>query len=108
MPSSVRVGSRPPSRSLIFSNSSGVRPCSRIISGVTAIGMIAEVVIGKSSLSHLGELFACRFVQRFVEKKKREGWVERTLLSAAFDVDLENLENRNQLKNQDQPQDQRR
>src|ERR1017187_6455961 len=47
MPSSVRVGSRPPSKRLIFSNSSGVRPCSRIISGVMAA--IAEVVMsGKS------------------------------------------------------------
>src|SRR5271169_2293927 len=34
MPSSVMVGSRPPRSCLIFSYSSGVRPCSRIISGV--------------------------------------------------------------------------
>src|SRR5246500_5508315 len=46
MPSSVRVGSRPPSSCLIFSYSSGVRPCSRIISGVMAVTLIAEVVIG--------------------------------------------------------------
>src|SRR6266705_1463887 len=54
MPSSVRVGSRPPSSCLIFSYSSGVRPCSRIISGVTA--GIAEVVItGKLYCRTLGE-----------------------------------------------------
>src|SRR5580698_6068045 len=58
MPSSVRVGSRPPSSCLIFSNSSGVRPCSRIISGVMAVRLIAEVVIGESLLSHLHQLFA--------------------------------------------------
>ena len=33
MPSSVRVGSRPPSSCLIFSYSSGVRPCSRMTRG---------------------------------------------------------------------------
>src|SRR5271166_3334038 len=60
MPSSVRVGSRPPSSCLIFSNSSGVRPCSRIISGVTVA--IAEVVIRESLLSHLHQVFACGFV----------------------------------------------
>src|SRR5580692_3294096 len=36
MPSSVMVGSRPPRSCLIFSYSSGVRPCSRTISGVMA------------------------------------------------------------------------
>src|SRR5208283_1122146 len=77
MPSSVRVGSRPPRSCLIFSNSSGVRPCSRIISGVMAIGTIAEVVIRESLLSHLHQLFACGIV-----------CVERTLLSAAFDANL--------------------
>src|SRR6266849_848583 len=63
MPSSVRVGSRPPSSCLIFSNSSGVRPCSRIISGVMAVTLIAEVVIGESLLSHLHQFFACGFVR---------------------------------------------
>src|SRR5882757_10130337 len=54
MPSSVRVGSRPPRSSLIFSYSSGVRPCSRIISGVT--DGIAEVVMtGKFYCRILGE-----------------------------------------------------
>src|SRR5579872_2732651 len=33
MPSSVMVGSRPPRSCLIFSYSSGVRPCCRIVSG---------------------------------------------------------------------------
>src|SRR6266852_741317 len=61
MPSSVRVGSRPPSNCLIFSNSSGVRPCSRIISGVMAT-LIAEVVIRESLLSHLHQFFACEFL----------------------------------------------
>src|SRR6266852_306300 len=56
MPSSVRVGSRPPSSCLIFSYSSGVRPCSRIISGVTA--GIAEVVI-------TGKLY-CRTFEEFL------------------------------------------
>src|SRR5580700_6026499 len=36
IPSSVMVGSRPPRSCLIFSYSSGVRPCSRTISGVMA------------------------------------------------------------------------
>src|SRR5271165_5338162 len=62
MPSSVRVGSRPPRSCLIFSNFSGVRPCSRISSGVMAIGTIAEVVIRESLLSHLHQLFACEFL----------------------------------------------
>src|SRR3977135_688794 len=56
MPSSVRVGSRPPSSALIFSYSSGVRPCSRIISGVT--DGIAEVVItGKFYCRIFGRVF---------------------------------------------------
>src|SRR5579885_2993607 len=36
MPSSVMVGSRPPRSCLIFSYSSGVRPCCRIVSGEKA------------------------------------------------------------------------
>src|SRR5208282_1866362 len=56
MPSSVRVGSRPPSRCLIFSNSSGVRPCSRIISGVMAA--IAEVVMSGKSYCRISTNFS--------------------------------------------------
>src|SRR5437867_8803018 len=51
MPSSVRVGSRPPSSCLIFSYSSGVRPCSRMRSGV--MESIRDVVIWEVLLSHL-------------------------------------------------------
>src|SRR5436190_21912897 len=52
MPSSVRVGSRPPSSCLIFSYSSGVRPCSRMSSGV--IREICAVVMLEAEilLSH--------------------------------------------------------
>src|ERR1700726_4727681 len=82
MPSSVRVGSRPPSSCLIFSNSSGVRPCSRIISGVIAT-LIAEVVIRESLLSHLHQFFACGFLPS-------PG--ERALLSAALDVEFPRVE----------------
>src|SRR5580658_3939562 len=92
MPSSVRVGSRPPSSCLIFSNSSGVRPCSRIVSGVTA--GIAEVVIGEALLSHLHRLFACGFC------------AGRTLLFAAFDI-APDARNQEQQQNQDQRQDQK-
>src|SRR6266446_2894393 len=80
MPSSVRVGSRPPSSCLILLNSSGVRPCSRIISGVMAIGVIAEVVIGN---------LYCRISTNFSHANSYQVYVERTLLSAAFDVDPE-------------------
>src|SRR5580693_5373484 len=45
MPSSVMVGSRPPSSCLTFSYSSGVSPCSRTSSGVMA--GVAAVVMGK-------------------------------------------------------------
>src|SRR5437764_6057970 len=44
MPSSVSVGSRPPSSCLIFSNSSDVRPCSWMSSGVRA--RVADKFIG--------------------------------------------------------------
>src|SRR5260370_9904664 len=82
MPSSVRVGSRPPSSCLIFSNSSGVRPCSRIISGVIAT-LIAEVVIGN---------LYCRISTNFSHVDSYQVCVERTLLSAAFDVEFPTLE----------------
>src|SRR5271170_3615007 len=58
MPSSVMVGSRPPRSCLIFSYSSGVRPCSRTISGVMA--RVEAVVIGK---------YYCRILGR--------GWVDK-------------------------------
>src|SRR4051812_9996119 len=45
IPSSVRVGSRPPSSFTIFSYSSGVSPCSRMTCGVIAGG--AAALIGK-------------------------------------------------------------
>src|SRR6202035_3278111 len=45
MPNSVIVGSRPPRRAFTFSYSSGVRPCSRTISGV--IARVEAVVMGK-------------------------------------------------------------
>src|SRR2546429_2135443 len=77
MPSSVRVGSRPPSSCLIFSNSSGVRPCSRIISGVMAIGVIAEVVIGN---------LYCRISTNFSHANSYQVCVERAPSPAAFDV----------------------
>src|SRR5579862_3423214 len=48
MPSSVSVGSRPPSSCLIFSYSSGVIPCSRTTSGVMTA--VAAVVIWGSSI----------------------------------------------------------
>src|SRR6476660_5330035 len=48
MPSSVRVGSRPPSSCLIFSYSSGVRPCCRIVSGDKA--GVKEVSVGGASI----------------------------------------------------------
>src|SRR5271166_306241 len=101
MPSSVRVGSRPLSNSLIFSNSSGVRPCSRIISGVMAMGLIAELVIGESSLSHLAELFACGIVTTFLKKKAPR--VERTLLSAAVDLDRVEFTTSDQLESKSPP-----
>src|ERR1017187_3837345 len=56
MPRSVAVGSRPPSSCLIFSNSSGVSPCSRIISGVMA-EIAAVVMMGK---------FYCRILNEFL------------------------------------------
>src|SRR5579863_7034663 len=52
MPNSVMVGSRPPSSCLIFSYSSGVRPCSRTRSGVMAGA--ATVVMGKDYCRMLG------------------------------------------------------
>src|SRR5438046_541843 len=52
MPSSVSVGSRPPRSFLIFSNSSGVRPCSRMSCGVRATE--GEEFIGETLLSHMG------------------------------------------------------
>src|ERR1700722_4155464 len=52
MPSSVRLGSRPPKSCLIFSNSSGVSPCSRMSCGVRPT--VGEEVIGETLLSHLG------------------------------------------------------
>src|SRR5579864_4873042 len=48
MPSSVSVGSRPPSSCLIFSYSSGVRPCCRIVSGEKA--GVKEVSMGGASI----------------------------------------------------------
>src|SRR5579862_6593796 len=51
IPSSVSVGSRPSRNCLIFSNSSGVRPCSRTISGVRA--PVGGLVIGELLFSHL-------------------------------------------------------
>src|SRR5579859_4419538 len=48
MPSSVRVGSRPPRSCLIFSYSSGVRPCWRMVSREQAGGK--EVGIGCTSI----------------------------------------------------------
>src|SRR6266849_1746062 len=54
MPSSVSVGSRPPSSCLIFSYSSGVSPCSWMSSGVMA--GITDVVIGEVLLSHLARM----------------------------------------------------
>src|SRR5882672_6250016 len=75
MPSSVRVGSRPPSSCLIFSYSSGVRPCSRIISGVTA--GIAEVVItGKLYCRILGEFLAGRSPIRGIRTRNPEVWIK--------------------------------
>src|SRR5205814_9798139 len=52
MPSSVSVGSRPPSSFLIFSYSSGVSPCCRIVSGEMA--GVKEVGMGRN--------FYCRIV----------------------------------------------
>src|SRR5690349_16446153 len=46
MPSSVSVGSRPPSSFLIFSYSSGVSPCCRIVSGEMA--GVKEVGMGRN------------------------------------------------------------
>ena len=51
MPSSVRVGSRPPRSCLIFSYSSGVRPCCRRVSGEKA--EVKEVAWEELLLSHL-------------------------------------------------------
>src|SRR5579859_4925125 len=48
MPSSVSVGSRPPRSCLIFSYSSGVRPCWRSISGEKA--EVKEVAMGRVSI----------------------------------------------------------
>ena len=47
IPSSVRVGSRPPSSCLILSYSSGVRPCSRMSSGVMT-GAADRLIVGSS------------------------------------------------------------
>src|SRR5260370_37663998 len=80
MASSVRVGWRPPSSCLIFSNSSGVRPCSRIISGVMAVTLIAEVVIGN---------LYCRISTNFSHANSYPCRVERAPSPAAFDVALD-------------------
>src|SRR5579859_925692 len=50
MPSSVRVGSRPPRSCLIFSYSSGVRPCWRMVSREKA--EVKEVGMEALLLSH--------------------------------------------------------
>src|SRR5215469_11994018 len=52
MPSSVMVGSRPPRSCLIFSYSSSVRPCCRIVSGEKAA--VREVCMRELLLSHFG------------------------------------------------------
>src|SRR5580692_9667274 len=57
MPSSVMVGSRPPSSCFTFPYSSGVSPCSRTSSGVMA--GVAAVVMGK---------LYCRILE--------SGWIE--------------------------------
>src|SRR5579859_9344 len=72
MPSSVRVGSRPPSSCLILSNSSGVRPCSRTISGVIAIGVTAAVVIRSPYCRISGGFSHVEFVNGF-DKKCSQG-----------------------------------
>src|ERR1700686_547073 len=77
MPSSVRVGSRPPSSCLTFSNSSGVRPCSRTISGVMAVTLTAEVGIGN---------LHCRISTNFSHANSYQVCVERAPSPAAFDV----------------------
>src|SRR5579862_1615778 len=60
MPNSVMVGSRPPSSCLIFSYSSGVRPCSRIISGVRR-GMEEELIWGNHIVAQMAPAaVACR------------------------------------------------
>src|SRR5580692_10414664 len=48
MPSSVRVGSRPPRSCLIFSYSSEVKPCCRRVSGEKA--EVKEVAMGGASI----------------------------------------------------------
>src|SRR5581483_7550024 len=63
MPSSVMVGSRPPSSCLIFSYSTGVRPWSRIISGVIAGG--AAVVIWELLFSHAPKMVYHGLLRRF-------------------------------------------
>src|SRR5579859_1864598 len=52
MPSSVSVGPRPPRSCLIFSYSSGVRPCCRMVSGENA--EVREVSMEELLLSHFG------------------------------------------------------
>src|SRR5208282_5183584 len=52
MPSSVSVGSRPPRSCLIFSYSSGVRPCCRRVSGEKA--EVKEVAMGGASIVAFG------------------------------------------------------
>jgi len=51
----VKVGSRPPRSCLIFSYSSGVRPCCRRVSGEKA--EVKEVAMKVFVLSHFAELF---------------------------------------------------
>src|SRR5581483_11951545 len=63
MPSSVMVGSRPPSSCLIFSYSSGVMPWSRMISGVIAGG--AAVVIWELLFSHAPKMVYHGLLRRF-------------------------------------------
>src|ERR1051325_2203350 len=72
MPSSVSVGSRPPRSCLIFSYSSGVSPCCRIVSGGKAA--VKEVGMGRS--------FYCRILKRFPDRGccKDGAGSERSLL----------------------------
>src|SRR5437867_6434353 len=68
MPSSVIVGSRPPSSFLTFSYSSGVRPCWRMRSPVMA-GVAKEVIRSEEHTSELQSPYdiVCRLL---LEKKK--------------------------------------
>src|SRR2546422_2023439 len=70
MPSSVNVGSHPPRSCLIFSYSSGVKPCSWTSSGVMT-GVADRLIVGRSE-EHTSELqsrlhLVCRLL---LEKKK--------------------------------------